>query len=672
MVIATQWLLAQTPAQRGELRLPGRTEKTTGIAAFEQRDWATAERSFSSATSTNPQDAEAWKWFGMTYAAQEKYLQAEQPFTAACRLNPKDPDACYYLGRTLYSLSRFEPALHAYEKAAPNGRTKLGMALALEALGRDADAGRCYKEAIAAGDKQAAIDYAKFRRKQQTAAVTPSPEIRFEARDLPFAVRNGAAGKKQLPETMIAGIAVLDFNRDGWPDLYIANGANLAGAVLRNNRDGTFTPHISLSGEGFSMGAAAADFNNDGHTDLFVTGVRGNRLYRNTGGNFEDVTGRAGVGGDGRWSVAAAWLDYDNDGLLDLFVVRYVQWDAAREPRCGEIRQYCHPREFGPLANVLYRNLGGGRFADVSVESGIAAHKGKGMGVAVGDYDGDNRLDIFVANDTVPNFLFHNQGKGRFEETAARAGVAYNENGAPVSSMGAEFRDYDNDGREDLWVTALSNETFPLFHNTGEATFEDVTLASGIAKASLAWSGWSNAIADFNNDGWRDLFAANGHVMDNAELTSGRQSKQPNLLLTNGRAAFTARTLPGQAFHRGLAAADFDRDGRVDLAITRLNESAQVLWNRTPEAGRWIAFQLVGTKSNRDAIGAWLELETPGGRQWNRVTACAGYGATPSLLTHFGLGNERFVNRVTVRWPSGRVQQISRPAIGEILVVREP
>lgn len=644
----------------------------TGAEAFRSKNWAVAERTFAARVSAHPEDALAHKWLGMTYAAQQKFLLAEPPFAKACQ--KADADSCYYWGRTLYSLSRFEPALAAYAKAPKNGRTMLGMALAYEALGRDADAERAYKQALDAGDKQAAADYERFQRKQKAPAVMPSPEIRFEARDLPFTVRNGAQGKKHLPETMIAGIAVLDFDNDGWPDLFIANGAGQRGGLLRNNGNGTFTLRGELSGEGDSMGVAAADFDNDGWTDLFLTGVRGNRLYRNNQGNFEDVTTGAGVRGDGQWSVAAAWLDFDDDGLLDLFVARYVQYDAAREPYCGTpaIRQYCHPREFQALTNVLYRNLGNRRFQDVSETSGIGRHRGKGMGVAVGDYDGDGRLDVFVANDTVPNFLFHNLGAGRFEEVAAKAGVAYGENGEPVSSMGAELRDYDNDGREDLWVTALSNEMFPLFRNLGRGAFEDVTLASGVAKASLPWAGWSNAIADFNNDGWKDLFAANGHVMDNAELTSGRQSRQPNLLLTNGRTAFAGRVLGSAAMHRGLVAADFDHDGRVDLAVTRLNEPAQVWWNRTSAAGNWIAFQLQGASANRDAIGALVQIEAASGKQWNRVPASAGYGAGPERVVRFGLGSVDAIKRVVVTWPGGSKQEMQGLAAGRIHTIKQP
>ena len=645
-----------------------------GQTAFRAKNWPAAEGAFQQAVSAQPASAPAHKWLGMTYAAQEKYLLAEAPFRKACELDAREPDACYYLGRTLFTLSRFEPALRAFEKDVKpwRGKTLLGMALALEALNRDREAEKFYRDAVRAGDKNAPADYEKFRRKQ-AAPGAPSPEIRFEPRDLPAVVRNGAAGKKRLIETMLAGVAVLDFDGDGWPDIYIANGAGAPNALLRNRHDGTFLDVAAAAGveaRGYSMGVAAADFDNDGRQDLFVTGVQANHLFRNRGdGTFEELP----FPQDHKWAVAAAWFDYDNDGLLDLFVVHYVEWSEAAEIYCGtpEYRQYCHPKEYRPLANALYRNLGGGKFRDVSVESGIAAHLGKGMGVAVGDYDGDGRLDIFVANDTLPNFLFRNRGDGAFEEAALQAGVAFNESGTALSAMGAEFRDYDNDGREDLFVTALSNETFPLFHNTGRGSFTDVTLSSGIGKASLPWTGWSAVMADFNNDGWKDLFTANGHVMDNAELSSGRQSKQPNLLLTNGRVSFRGRTLAGDAMHRGLAWGDFDRDGRVDLVVTRLNQPAQLLWNRTAGAGNWIGFDLRGARSNRDGIGAWVEVETEQGKQWDRVAGWSGYGCSSSHRLHFGLGSAARAGRVRVQWPSGRVTEMRDVAAGKVYELKE-
>jgi len=646
-----------------------------GRKAFRDKRWEEAERVFVEAVRSAPDSVSPYKWLGMTYAAQEKYVLAERPFQRACEIDPKEPDVCYYWARALYVLGRFDAALRAYEKDSKpwRGKTLLGMALALEGLNRDADAERMYREAIRSGNMQASIEYEKFRRKRPPAG-RPSPEIKFEPADLPVTVRNGAAGQKRLIETMIAGVAVLDFDGDGWPDVYICNGAGTANALLRNNRDGTFSDVAARAGvevRGYSMGVASADFDNDGRPDLFVTGVRANHLFRNRGdGTFEEIP----FPQDGKWAVAAAWFDYDNDGLLDLFVVHYVEWDEGRERYCGtpEYRQYCHPREYRPLAHALYRNVDGRTFRDVSVESGIAAYLGKGMGVAVGDSDGDGSLDIFVANDTMPNFLFRNRGDGTFEEVAAQAGVAFNENGSAVSAMGAEFRDYDNDGREDLFVTALTNENFILFHNRALGGFEDVTLASGVAKASFPWTGWSNVVADFNNDGWKDLFSANGHVMDNAELSSGRQSMQPNLVLTNGRTAFAGRTLPGLALHRGAAGGDFDRDGRVDLIVTRLNQPAEILWNRTDGSENWIELDLRGSKSNRDAIGAWVEIETADGKQWDRVAGWSGYGASSSRRLHFGLGKTARVTSISVRWPAGSITRLRDVAVGQVVELREP
>jgi tetratricopeptide (TPR) repeat protein len=643
-----------------------------GQQFFRMKDWPAAERHFVEALRQAPSSAAAHKWLGMTYAAQEKFLLAEAPFRRACDLDPKEPDACYYLGRTLFTLSRFQAALDAYGKAAPKAsRVLLGQALAHEALGRAADAARLFKEAIEAGDRQAAIDYERFKRKQAVAGPAVPP-VEFVATPLPFTVRNGARGARRLIETMISGVAVIDYDADGWPDIFIANGEGSNG-LLRNNRDGSFSDvaaQAGVAGPGWSMGASAADYDNDGHTDLFVTGLRAHKLFRNRGdATFEDVPFPQHQG----WSVASAWLDADNDGWLDLFEVRYVEWDEAKEPYCGTatFRQYCHPRQYQPLANALYRNLGDGSFQDVSLESGIARHDGKGMGAAVGDYDGDGRLDIFVSNDTLPNFLFRNTGGGRFEEVGLQAGVAYNENGVAVSSMGAEFRDTDNDGWEDLFVTALTNETFPLFRNVGKGTFTDITLPSGIAQASLPWTGWSNAVVDLNQDGWKDLVSANGHVMDNAELSSGRQSKQPNQVFLNRQRSFSAVTLPGTAFHRGLAWADFDRDGRIDLVVTRLNEPAQLLWNRSPQAGNWIAFDLRGTKSNRDGVGTMVEIRTGPARQWNRSVASSGYGCSSWKLVHFGLGAATRVDSVVIRWPSGVVQTLSNLPAGSAVRVEE-
>jgi tetratricopeptide (TPR) repeat protein len=641
-----------------------------GQRSFRLKEWAAAERQFAEAVRKEPANAGAHKWLGMTYAAQEKYLQAEPSFRRACEL--KDSDACYYLGRTLYSLSHFDQALDAFGKVKPaTGRVLLGQALAHEALNHEDDAERLFKSAIAAGEQQAPLDYERFRKKK---AVTSEPvtAVAFERQTLPFTVRNGGRGQKRLKETMIAGLAVFDYNGDGWDDIFISNGEGPNG-LLRNNRDGSFTDvahEARVAGPGWSMGVAAADYDNDGHADLFVTGVRSSKLYRNRGdGTFEDIP----FPPSGLWSVAAVWVDYDNDGKLDLFEVRYVAYDEAKEIYCGtsKLRQYCHPRHYEPLANALYRNLGGGKFADVSAETGIARYRGKGMGAALGDADGDGRLDLFVANDTVPNFLLHQTPDRQYEDIAAKAGVAYGENGQALSSMGAEFRDFDNDGREDLFVTALSNEAFPLWLNASGGLFRDITLESGVGKSSLPWTGWSNSVVDLNNDGWKDFFTANGHVMDNAELTSGRQSRQPNQVYLNRRRSFQAVELPGSAMHRGAAWGDFDRDGRIDIVVTRLNERAMILWNRTQESAHWIAFDLSGTRSNRDGIGAMVEIQTAGGRQWNRRTAASGYGCSPSKLVHFGLGKATHVNSAIIRWPSGLVQTIENLVGGRVVKVTE-
>ena len=391
----------------------------------------------------------------------------------------------------------------------------------------------------------------KAERESPTGAAVGAPPVpvRFEESTLPMVLKNGATGDKHLPETMLGGVAIFDYDNNGWPDIFVVNGATMPGLekidasfqnrLFHNNRDGTFTDvtgKAGLGGAGYAMGVAAADFDNDGWIDLAVTGLRGTTLYRNHGdGSFENVTARSGLT-QGRWAVAAGWFDYDNDGWLDLFVVHYVVWDPAAEPFCGDhspgSRTYYHPRFYAAQPNALFHNERNGTFRDVSRESGIAAHLGKGMGVAFGDYDGDGRLDVMVTNDTMPNFLFHNLGDGTFREVGLAAGIAYNEDGNAVSAMGLDFRDYDNDGRDDAFITTLTNESFSLLRNIG-GQFSNLSSPSRIASASMPWTGWGVSLYDFNNDGWKDAFVACGHVQDNAELTSSRQSRQPNLLFLN-------------------------------------------------------------------------------------------------------------------------------------------
>ena len=383
---------------------------------------------------------------------------------------------------------------------------------------------------------------------------TPSPRIQFrnaaKTAGLNFVLENCPTARKHLIETMAGGVAAFDYDGDGLTDIYFTNGAavpslekdspkywnrlyrNLGGMKFQD-----VTESAGVAGAGYSIAAAAADYNNDGHVDLFVGGVRRNILYRNRGdGTFEDVTEKAGIKSD-QWSIGAAWLDYDNDGLLDLFVVNYLKWSPDFNVFCGDpdrgIRSYCHPRFFDGSANTLYHNQGDGSFRDVSVEAGIASHIGKGMAAVVADYDQDGFPDIFVTNDKTPNFLFHNRGNGKFEEVALDAGGAMLDSGAQISSMGADFRDYDNDGLPDIAVSALAGETFPLFQNRKRNGFVDATYSSRMGPLSRTYSGWSLGLFDFDNDGCKDLFTANSHVDNEVQHFETTQYELPNTIFAN-------------------------------------------------------------------------------------------------------------------------------------------
>ncbi|MGO4881252.1 MAG: FG-GAP-like repeat-containing protein [Bryobacteraceae bacterium] len=701
-----------------------------GMAAYRSHDYAAAAREFEKAVREQPNQADAYKMLGETYVALGTHWRAKPPLARVCELNPRDPDACYLLGRTCYALSLFAPALEAFQIAvrlpANHGRALAGMAQSLEGLGRDREADQKYRDAIAAGETSAALTYSKFllrrgrpresiavlqaaapklpaatrelaRVQREVAAepahatAAPPKPIRFRQSTLDMITRNGATGDKHSPETMMGGVAVLDYDNDGWPDIYIANGAPFPALrktdpayynrLFRNNHNGTFTDvtaRAGVAGEGYSMGVAAGDYDNDGHPDLFVAGLESNKLYHNRGdGTFEDVTDRAGLGGKLGWSVAAMWLDYDNDGLLDLFVVRYLAWDPAKDAVCSVLpdgtRQYCHPRAYGPMTDLLYHNEGHGRFRDVSKESGIGRYQGKGMSVVAGDADGDGLLDIFVTNDNMPNFLFHNEGHGKFREMALAAGVAYNDDGRLVSAMGADFRDYDNDGREDLFFTALSDELFTLYRNLGANNFANMTSLSHLARESRPYAGYSTGLYDFNNDGYKDIFVSGGHVLDNAELDSGRKSRQPNLIFPNqGDGTFALEPLPGEAFHRGAAFGDFNRDGKIDVVVARLNEKPLLLENVSPGAGHWIGLRLVGTRSNREGIGAMVHITTAGGQQWNRVATAVGYASSSDPLVHFGLGRQTTIRSIEIAWPSGVRQRLASVPADQYLTIREP
>ena len=501
-----------------------------------------------------------------------------------------------------------------------------------------------------------------------------------------FVLRNSATPEKHQIEAMVSGVAVFDYDNDGWPDIYFVNGArqpklekddpSFYNRLYRNNGDGTFTDvtlQAGLKGDGFATGVAAGDYDNDGFTDLFIAGVNRNILYRNRGdGTFEDVTARVGLAHDPDrrkpWSIAAGWFDYDNDGFLDLFVVNYCAWNPEREPPCtpNGVRAYCHPKYYAGLPNMLFHNNGDGTFTDVSESSGIAAHVGKGMGVAFLDFDQDGKLDVFVANDTYPNLLFRNEGGGRFREVALGAGVAFNEDGRAISSMGADARDVDNDGREDVFVVAINNETFPLFRNLGKGLFADITYASGLGRQTRTVTGWSNGIFDLNNDGLKDLFVACSSIDDNAEMFSPHKSRQPNMVFANlGGARFldvgsgAGSSFQQAGFHRGVAFGDFDRDGRVDVVVSRIGERAELFRNTSVTGNHWLALRLRGRRSNRDGIGALIHVVGRSGReQWNRVTTSTGYGCASDRTVFFGMGKDGAAKSIEIDWPAGTRQKI--------------
>jgi hypothetical protein len=515
-----------------------------------------------------------------------------------------------------------------------------------------------------------------------------------------FRMNNGVTPRKHQVETMLSGVGVLDYNNDGWMDIYFVNGASLPGMdksdprfwnrLYRNNGDGTFTDvteKAGVRGDGFGMGVAAADYDNDGWVDLYVTGVNRNHLFHNNhDGTFTDVTEKAGVAGINpqlgkTWAISAGWFDYDNDGLLDLFVVNYVNWSFEIEPICkiGEIVAYCGPSSYTGQPNMLFHNNGDGSFTDVSDKSGIGKYIGKGMGVAFADYDGDGYTDIFVSNDTFRNFLFHNNGNGTFSETAILNGVAYNENGKSIAAMGADFRDIDNDGKPDIFVVAMVADTFPLFLNRGKE-FLDVTSASGLAAATAGVTAWGAGIADFDNDGWKDLFAACASILDNSEELDHLPAKMPNMVLRNtgDRRFADVSATAGPSFavpqaHRGAAFADFNNDGRMDVVVTNQNSLPELFINRSPGAHHWLLVRLIGTRSNRDGLGATLKA-TPSGQPpiYNHATTSMGLSASGDPRVHFGLGTADRLDSLEIRWPSGIRQKLMGVKADQILVVREP
>jgi enediyne biosynthesis protein E4 len=523
-----------------------------------------------------------------------------------------------------------------------------------------------------------------------------SSPSRFDVRlphGIDFTLQNSPTPQKYLIETMPGGVALLDYNNDGLLDIFLVNGGKIASPMpspdnferhdpkywnrlFRQNKDGTFTDvtaqaGLANAGDGnYGMGVAVGDYDNDGYPDLFVTSYGKNILYHNNGdGTFTDVTAKARVAGGG-WSVSAGFFDYDNDGKLDLFVTRYMEWDTKHSKDCGgNFHTYCPPGEFPRTTNLLYHNRGDGTFEDVSVPSGIAAKKGHGLGVAFADYDGDGFTDIYVSNDGMQQYLFHNNGNGTFTEVGMEAGAALNVDGGPLSGMGVVFQDYDNDGLPDVIVTTLPRQTYALFHNDGKGSFSDRGLQTGLTAMSGVTSGWGVGLEDFENTGHKDLFVAQGHVLDNVEkIDPSLHYLEPILFALNREDRFelAGSGTPELLAARGTAFGDLNIDGWMDVITTVLGDHPRVFMNRGG-SGHWLTITLRGTRSNRDGLGARVRVNG----QTRFATTAGSYGSASDKRIHFGLGNEKSAT-VEVSWPSGAHQILKDVPADQFLEVREP
>ena len=531
------------------------------------------------------------------------------------------------------------------------------------------------------------------------AAPAPSP-IFFKLKKIPFTLENDPTPQRYAPETMAGGVAVFDYNGDGRPDIFFTNGANIRTLkkdspkyydhLFRNNGNGTFTDvtrQAGVEGSGYDIGVAIGDYNNDGCPDIFVAGVYHNTLYRNNcNGTFTNVTKQAGLADSNDpkygplWAEGAAWVDVNNDGLLDLFIVDYLRWSVATQPNCrfGAIHDYCAPGMFQGQPDRLYMNNGNGTFTDVSKAWGLRKHIGKGMGVAMADYDRDGRQDLFVTNDADYNYLFHNLGN-RFQEVAFDAGVALPSSGNFISGMGLDFRDFNNDGWPDIGFVALNNQTFPLFENMHNGTFRDVTTSSGMRTLSMKMAGFGSAFYDFDNDGWKDEFVARGHV--ESQPLPGTSIEQHNTVFRNLGKSGKWEALTGAAgfdaapprWHRGCAFGDFNGNGRIDIVDTALSAPAEIWMNESPHSGHWLDFKLRGTLSNRDGIGARIHVISPtAGSQWNHMTTAVCYASSSDGPVHFGLGKDTVATKVIIHWPSGEVQTLTNVKADQVLKVVEP
>jgi enediyne biosynthesis protein E4 len=527
-------------------------------------------------------------------------------------------------------------------------------------------------------------------------AGSTTPVFRDVAGRLRFSYisNNHFTGRKYFPQPLCGGVAILDFDGDGRLDIFFTNGAAMPAmkktgpefhnCLLRNRGgdmfiDVTETAGLSGAEDGYGYGVAAGDYDNDGHTDLFICNAGVNKLYRNTGrGTFEDVTGESGAGTkpEGVLTIAAAFLDYDRDGWLDLVTANYTRWTPESDKRCVRdgVDYYCHPGVYESVPQRLYRNLGNGRFEDVTERSGFGSPRGKGMGLGIVDVNGDGWTDIFIANDTERNFLYLNRRDGTFEERGLQYGVAYNEDGATVSAMGADVRDYDNDGAPDIFYNNLMGQTWALFRNRGGRAFQDVAAGTAVARLSRPYSGWGGGFIDFNNDGWKDIYSANGDV-DNL-LPNARQH---DTLFENTGAGFRdvsagmGADFLRKGFQRGSAFADLNNDGAMDIVVTSLSERPRILMNTGASGSQWLLLDLRGRSSARDAIGASVKVITSSGRVLhNHVAPSVGLMSTSDRRVHFGLGADQGSVDIEITWPRGIKQKLKGVRPNRVLHLEEP
>jgi enediyne biosynthesis protein E4 len=545
--------------------------------------------------------------------------------------------------------------------------------------------------------------YGGFAQGKRTPTTSPEQAGKFvditDKAGIHFLHQAPHTSRKYLIETMGSGVGLFDCDNDGRLDIFLVNGAPYTdptppgtipektgpeywNRLYHQKKDGTFedvTEKAGLKGVGYGMGVAIADYDNDGYEDLYVTGYGGNHLYHNNGNcTFTDVTASAGVGGGG-WSTSAAWVDLDRDGLLDLVVDRYVTWDWD-DKWCGQPdnRGYCHPDVFPPITMLVYHNDGNGHFTEAAHKFGLD-RPAKALGIAVADYDRDGRPDIFVANDSMPEFLFHQKNDGTYEEVGLESGVAVDGDGRTYAGMGVDFADYDNDGFPDVAVTDLANQKYALYHNAHDGTFDYASYSTELASMTLLHSGWSLRFLDYDNDGLKDLLIAQGHDLDTVEKSYPQlRYREPMMLLRNtGKGFKDVSSASGDVFRqawvgRGMAIGDIDNDGRIDAVVSTNGGPAHVLHNETTSPNHWLLLRLVGHASNRDGIGAVIKVTAGGESQWVTVTTSSGYLSSSDSRAHFGIGASTKADSIEIQWPSGRSQVLKDVAADQILRIEEP